>query len=268
MFEATGLTKRAASSKQPISRALPSGAKASLKKAVQATPGAVNPGTVRARSRKARVDAMCKRMSRLLRTIAYRTAQRLPAHVEVEELIGAGAVGLVTAVRQHLDKPAPELMRLAARRIRGAIMDHLRASDHLTRRQRAAVVAVEKAKAALEQSGGTSDMEAVARRLGLSTRRATQIQDRFMAVQLGALDDADNIAAHDNTSESFVAREDQSRLAAALASLPERLHVLVELCYFEDLSYRDVSLKLGISRSRVCQLHGEALQCLRCSMGG
>ena len=233
---------------------------------VPSSPGAVDPGLARARSREARVEATCRRMSRLLREVAYRLARRLPAHVEVEELIGAGAVGLVTAVRQHLEKPPMELERLAARRIRGAIMDHLRATDHLTRRQRAAVSAMQRARAALERDGTRADIESVASRLGLSTRRATQIHDRLLAVQIGSLDNFEPASPADPVDD-LLAREDRERVAAAVAALPKRLRILVSLCYFEELSYRDVSLTLGISRSRVCQLHAQALRALRQSLG-
>ncbi len=230
---------------------------------VPSTPGKVDPGFVRARAHEQRVDATCRRMSRLLRDVAYRLARRLPSHVEVEELMGAGAVGLVMAVRQHLDKPAVELERLAARRIRGAIMDHLRASDHLTRRQRAAVVAMQRAKAAAERDGDDTSIDSVARRLGLSTRRATQIQDRLMAVQIGTLDGVEAAAASSDPVDDIIEHEDKSRLAAAVAALPKRLRTLVVLCYYEELSYRDVSESLGISRSRVCQLHAQAMRALK-----
>lgn len=232
-------------------------------RAVPATPGGVDPGSTRGRSRDQRIDATCKRMSRLLHDVAYRLARRLPTHVEVDELVGAGALGLVTAVRQHLDKPAVELERLAARRIRGAIMDHLRASDHLTRRQRAAVVAVQRARAALERDGDDTDIEAVAKRLGLSTRRATQIQDRLMAVQIGSLEGTEAAAVNDDPIDTMIERESRDSVAAAVASLPRRLQKLIVLCYYQELSYRDVSQTLGISRSRVCQLHAQAMLALR-----
>jgi RNA polymerase sigma factor for flagellar operon FliA len=202
-------------------------------------------------------------MSRLVQDAAYRLARRLPSHVEVDELVGAGSLGLVTAVRQHLDKPAIELQRLAARRIRGAIMDHLRASDHLTRRQRAAVVAIQRARAALEREGDASDLEAVAKRLGLSTRRATQIQDRLMAVQIGSLEDNEAADTRVDPVDTMIEREARQSLEAAVAALPSRLKRLIDLCYFQERSYRDISETLGVSRSRVCQLHGQAMRALR-----
>ncbi len=234
---------------------------------VQPTPGAFDPGFSRARSREERVDATCRRMQRLLREIAYRLARRLPSHIEVEELMGAGAVGLVTAVRQHLDKPEVELERLVARRIRGAIMDHLRASDHLTRRQRSAVVALQRARSAIERDGGDTGIDSVAKHLGLSTRRATQIQDRLASVQIGTLDGDEPAIATSDPIDGIIAREDQERVAAAVAALPKRLRTLVALCYYDELSYRDVSETLGISRSRVCQLHAQAMRALKKSLG-
>jgi RNA polymerase sigma factor for flagellar operon FliA len=261
MFDAALVTREISRESQHLTRDW-----VSKSRRVPVTPGGIDPGFIRARSREERVDATCRRMQRLLREVAYRLARRLPSHVEVDELIGAGAVGLVTAVRQHLDKPAVELERLASRRIRGAIMDHLRAADHLTRRQRAAVAAMQRAKAALERDGDDSGIDSVAKRLGLSTRRATQIHDRLMAVQIGSLDGIEAVGTSTDTIDTIIEREDHDRLNAAVATLPKRLRTLVTLCYFDELSYRDVSETLGISRSRVCQLHAQAMRALRKSL--
>ncbi|MBN1962741.1 MAG: sigma-70 family RNA polymerase sigma factor [Deltaproteobacteria bacterium] len=233
-------------------------------KVVAPTPGGHDPGVARIRSREERITAACKRMSQLLHNIAYRIARRLPTHIEVDELISAGSVGLVTAVRQHIDKPAIELERLVARRIRGAIMDHLRAADYLTRRQRAAVIAIQKTRDCLEREGQESDIAAVAKRLGLSTRRATQIHDRLMSVQFSSLEVTETtVALNSDPINDLIEREDYNILASAVSALPRRLKKLISLCYFEELSYRDVSITLGISRSRVCQLHAQAMHALR-----
>src|SRR5262245_49214104 len=82
--------------------------------------------TLGATDPEARVEAVCRELQPLLARVAARFARRLPAHVELDDLIGAGAIGMLTAVRQHIDKPAADLTRLVERRIRGSILDHLR----------------------------------------------------------------------------------------------------------------------------------------------
>jgi RNA polymerase sigma factor FliA len=129
------------------------------------------------------------------------------------------------------------------------------------------VVAVQRARAALERDGDDTDIETIAKRLGLSTRRATQIQDRLMAVQIGSLEGTEAAAVNTDPVDTMIERESRDSLAAAVASLPLRLKKLIVLCYYQELSYRDVSQTLGISRSRVCQLHAQAMHALRKRLG-
>jgi DNA-directed RNA polymerase specialized sigma subunit len=85
------------------------------------------------------VERACTDLQWLVMREARRVARRVPYFTEIDDLIGAGSIGLVTAVQRHIDRPMPILQRFAQLRIRGAILDHLRMNDHLTRRQRAAV---------------------------------------------------------------------------------------------------------------------------------
>jgi len=213
-----------------------------------------------------RVQQTCAAMSTLVRKIAFRVARRLPSHVEVDDLIGAGAIGLILAVRQHLNKPRPELERLAVRRIRGAILDHLRAADPLTRRQRAAVTALSRARTALENDGIHADLPEVARHIGIPLRRVEQIDSALANVQLTAVP-CESVADEHAVLDSIMQRERQRRLAAALSCLPERLQTLLALYYYDELTYHEISRVLRISRSRVCQLHTQALAVVRRSLG-
>ncbi len=228
------------------------------------TLGLADPGL----SHEARVARACERLSPLLRKVAARLARRLPAHIELEELAAAGALGLVTVVQQHVDKPYLELERLAARRIRGAILDHLRAGDHLSRRQRAAVGALQEARSALEHEGRAADLPAVAAKLGVTLQRARLIQDGLEAVQLTTLNGEDVECGDHDPSEGLVARDLERRVAAVLRQLPERLQTLLSLYYYEELTYQEITTVMGISRSRVCQLHAQALERLRRLLDG
>jgi RNA polymerase sigma factor FliA len=210
------------------------------------------------------VDFLCRELSYLLRRIALRFVRRLPAHVELEELMAAGGEGLVMAVRQHADKPLDELKKLATQRIRGAILDHLRANDYLSRRQRTAVTALQKAKDTLEQAGAPADAVAVAKTLGLSLQKTREIEDRLASVQVTSFSDAEGLARASDTPVSLLEEQQhRERVTAAVAKLPERLQLLMSLYYYEELTYQEISEVLNISRSRICQLHTQAVDLLR-----
>jgi RNA polymerase sigma factor for flagellar operon FliA len=224
--------------------------------------------TLGATTPEARVEAACRQLTPLLTRVAARFARRLPAHIEVDDLIGAGAVGMLTAVRQHLDKPAADLERLVERRIRGAILDHLRGSDHLSRRQRAAVSAVSRTKARLASAGRQNEALDVARELGITVARAEAIESRLAAVQLVSIDDEDGLRVADaDPAQRAVDSQASRTLAGALARLTERAQTILSLYYCEDLTYTEIGETLGISRSRVCQLHSAAMAQLRHTLG-
>ena len=212
----------------------------------------------------ASLDATCRQMMGLLNQVARRFARRLPAHVELAELVSAGSVGLVMAVRQHHTAPQPVLVRLAEQRIRGAILDHLRAADHLTRRQRAAVSAVAKVKRKLEQDGEQVSVDKVAAALGITTERAERIEHRLASVQLVSIDGNEQLSASTSRpEEDTIRRETREGVVKALKKLPRRLQTLLSLYYFEELTYKEIGRLLGISRSRISQLHTQAIDLLR-----
>jgi RNA polymerase sigma factor FliA len=228
------------------------------------TPGISDPGDADA----ARVDRACRELHYLLRRVAGRFVRRLPSHIEIDELVAAGAEGLLLAVRQHLDKPEVELKRLAVRRIRGAMLDYLRGADYLTRRQRAAVGALQKTREHLERSGEVADLPAMAASMGVSVGKVQELQDGLASVQVLGLPPGDTLV--DPGPDPFTNTEDrqgQRILAAALQKLPERLQVLLSLYYYEDLTYQEISETLNISRSRICQLHSQAMELLRKHLG-
>ncbi|MEL6546456.1 MAG: sigma-70 family RNA polymerase sigma factor, partial [Myxococcota bacterium] len=180
------------------------------------------------------------------------------------ELIGAGAIGLVCAVQKHFDRPQPVLQRFAQLRIRGAILDHLRANDHLTRRQRAAVVQLRRATEELERNNKEIELNNLAQAMGMTTDRVTKIKHQLAAVQVTHLEDSERIESAFSTPDEQLLREDmRNSVVKALGALPEKLTTLLSLYYYEGLSYREIGEILGVTDSRVCQLHSQALGILR-----
>ncbi|MEZ4271397.1 MAG: sigma-70 family RNA polymerase sigma factor [Myxococcota bacterium] len=213
------------------------------------------------------IGELCRGLMGVLSKVAGRFARRLPAHVELDDLMGAGAVGMLTAVRQHHDKPMADLTRLAEQRIRGAILDYLRGIDHLTRRQRAAVSAMNKTIHAMRAQGIAPDLQDVAQRMGVSTQRIEQINNELAAVQVTSLDDSLPLADRDpGPAQAAMCTQVKERLVVALEQLPRRLQILLSLYYCESLTYKEIGELLGISRSRICQLHTQAISELRTSL--
>jgi RNA polymerase sigma factor for flagellar operon FliA len=210
-----------------------------------------------------RVDVACQQLQGLLVQVARKFARHLPSHVELDDLVGAGALGLVMAVRNHLDEPRPCLIRLAEHRIRGAILDHLRSTDPLTRRQRAAVSAMAKVTARRQREGAPSDIESVANEMGMSVKRAERIRNRLATVQMVALEGCEPAATTQSPLDRIDSHQARARVAAALATLPPRMQTLLSLYYREELTYSEIARVLGISRSRISQLHTQAMTLLR-----
>jgi len=210
------------------------------------------------------VERACADLQWLVLREARRVARRVPYFTEIDDLIGSGSVGLVTAVQRHIDRPMPILQRFAQLRIRGAILDHLRMNDHLTRRQRAAVGQLKKQTERLVRETGSADLGALAKALGMAPARVERIQHQLAAVHVTHIEDSERMPAGDEDPSGATMREEmKAHVVSALAGLPEKIQTLLSLYYYEGLSYREIGTVLGVTDSRVCQLHTQAMQTLR-----
>ena len=225
------------------------------------TQGSVKPTP--APGRNVAVDKACVDLQWLVLREARRVARRVPYFTEIDDLIGAGSIGLVTAVQRHIEQPAPVLQRFAQLRIRGAILDHLRMNDHLTRRQRAAVGQLKKQTERLQREGTAVDSNALAAALGMSTSRVERIQHQLASIHVTHIEDSERVVGDDAPDATTLERETKLHIVAALATLPEKIQTLLSLYYYEGLSYREIGSVLGVTDSRVCQLHTQAMQTLR-----
>ena len=153
----------------------------------------------------------------------------MPGGVALDDRVGAGSLGLIDAVKRFDPARAPSFSAYAELRIRGAMLDHLRALDWLPRGLRASV------------KRGESDAAVVS------------IDDR---TGLGCDAFATSLPMPSTVIEQ---REQRDRLAAAIAELPERTRRVLALYYVDELTLKEVGEVLGVTESRVCQLHGEAV---------
>ncbi len=215
---------------------------------------------------------LAARYMKLVRCVAYRLARRLPSHVNIDDLIGAGYVGLADALNKY-DRSGPDRFEAYAEcRIRGAMLDELRSYDPLSRDLRELnnrmVMAVRDLTAAL---GRPPDEIEIAKRLELSL---ATFRERLAKLSFGGLvsldargpdgGDAMQLGDDGERADVFVMRAERREwLSDALGQLPERLQSLLNLYYEQDYTLREIGELLGITESRVCQLHAEAILRLR-----
>ena len=209
----------------------------------------------------------------IVRRHAYRLARRLPSHVNVEDLVGAGYVGLADALNKY-DRSGPDRFEAYADcRIRGAMLDELRSYDPLSRDLRDLNNRVVATVRTLTSELGRPPEEAeIAAAMGLPV---PEFRARLAKLSFGGLvsldttgaDGADGFEVRDDGAESaesqLLRAERRQRLASAVNELPERLQRLLTLYYEQDYTLREIGEMLGVTESRACQLHAEAIVRLR-----
>jgi RNA polymerase sigma factor for flagellar operon FliA len=225
-------------------------------------------------------DRLVLHYAPLVKYVAGRVGTGLPAHVEVADLIQSGIFGLVDAIEKFEPERGLKFETYAMQRIRGAILDDLRAQDWVPRSVRGRAREVERA---LERLGAQlrrtpTDAE-LAEELGLSLH---ELRDVYAQLQLTSVVALDELAAagrgptpladilEDQEALDPVAllvdQDNRRQLAQAIAHLAERDRVVVTLYYFENLTLAEIGRVLGVTESRVCQLHTRAVLRLRAKL--
>lgn len=221
------------------------------------------------------MDGQIAQYSPLVKRIAYHIMARLPANVQVEDLVQTGMLGLLDAIQRFDASQGAQFETYASQRIRGAILDGLRANDWFPREVRRNSRRIEDALNALEQRMGRPATEReVAEELGVTFEEYQKLLLDVRGNQLIYYDDfeADGeehfLDRHCGDSQSepleVLLGEDFSKeLALAISRLPEREKMVMALYYDEELNLKEIGEVLGVGESRVCQLHSQAIARLR-----
>jgi RNA polymerase sigma factor FliA len=204
----------------------------------------------------------------LVRRIAMRTIRTLPSSLTFDDILSAGWVGMAEALQRRTEEMQEEHFEAyASYRVRGAILDYLRVLDPLSRKLRGASRRITDAASELTQRlGRTPNEDEMASELGLALpayqELLTEISDAgFARLELSA---AAEPADHDPSPELQTSRaEIVTSIARAIDELPERLRLVLGLHYQEECSLREIGEVLGVTESRVCQLHAEAVHLIR-----
>jgi len=219
---------------------------------------------------------LADRYMSIVRRHAYRLARRLPSHVHVEDLMGAGFVGLADALNKY-DRSGPDRFEAYADcRIRGAMLDELRSYDPLSRDLRDLNNRIVSAVRSLTAELGRPPEEIeIAQKLELPV---AAFRERLAKLSFGGLvsldttggEGVEGLELSDDAAEAadhqLLRTERRERLASAVGQLPERLQSLLKLYYEQDYTLREIGDMLGVTESRACQLHAEAIVPLRAAV--
>jgi RNA polymerase sigma factor for flagellar operon FliA len=215
----------------------------------------------------------------IVRFLARRIHERLPQHVDIEDLVSAGVVGLMDAFTKFDPAKKVQFRSYAQFRIRGAILDSLRTLDwsprDLRRKGRAAEEAVRVLTARLGRSPGEPE---IAAEMGVSLEEYQSLLGDLKGLEIGTL----HVEHNEDSGEEELAyvpgrpEEDplfcclrgelQKKLTEAIECLPERERLVMTLYYFEELTMREIGLALSVVESRVSQIHASAVVHLRAAL--
>jgi len=222
------------------------------------------------------------RYSPMIKYVANRIAMRLPPHIEVDDLISVGVLGLMDAISKYDSSRGAKFKTYAEFRVRGAILDELRSLDWVPRSIRQKASAVEKVVRSLEAKlRRLPEDEEVAKEMDLTLDQFYRTIDETKSVPVFSLEDL-GIAKESGEQQSLLDclagkadadPQTQIRLielkeiiAKAIDTLPEKERLMVSLYYYEELTMKEIGAVLDITESRVSQIHSKAVLHLRAKL--
>ncbi len=222
------------------------------------------------------VNSMLKQYSPLVRRLAHQMIAKLPANVEVDDLIQVGMIGLTDALSRYDAAQGVQFETFATQRIRGAMLDELRGNDYLSRGTRKHQREIEAALHRLQQRLGRAPAESeIAKEMGLALAEYQELLGKVRGTQLVYLEDmsgdegdADFLDRHvaDEEADPLAQLRDQrmrQALVDAIKTLPEREQYVMSMYYEHDMNLKEIAAVLKVTESRVCQLHSQSIARLR-----
>ena len=225
-------------------------------------------------------DALIRQHVPLVRRIAHHMIAKLPPNVELDDLIQVGMMGLAEALSRYETAQGVQFETFASQRIRGAMLDELRESDWMSRSSRKSQKDIAQAVHRLEQKLGRSPLESeIAAEMELSLAEYQSLLSKVRGTQLVYLEDMthgggdeggflDRHVADAGADPAELLRDQRLRasLVNAIKSLPEREQYIMGMYYEHDMNLKEIAAVLGVTESRVCQLHSQSIARLRAKM--
>ncbi|MBI2413278.1 MAG: FliA/WhiG family RNA polymerase sigma factor [Deltaproteobacteria bacterium] len=217
----------------------------------------------------------------LVKIIAYQVAVNLPPHIDVNDLISSGTIGLLESIDRFDPSKGVQFNTYASIRIRGAIMDELRSMDWMTRSMRDKSNQLEKAYDEIERkTGRPAEVEEVAKFLEITTDDLHTILSQVSALSVLNLEDM-GINHYDEGMDILECIKDpdgkdpmtivkfnelKRRIAEAVETLPDKEKLIISLYYYDELTLKEIGKVLDITESRVCQLHSQTMHRLKAKL--
>ena len=223
---------------------------------------------------------MIRQYQPLVRRLAHHMMAKLPANVQVDDLIQVGLIGLSEALTRYEAAQGVQFETFATQRIRGAMLDELRGNDWMSRGSRKSQKEIEQSLRRLEHKLGRPPLESeIAADLGLSLVDYQTLLGKVRGTQLVYLED---MARGDDEQDSFLDRHVgdsdadpmnmlsdhrmRQALIDAIKNLPEREQFIMSMYYEQDMNLKEIAAVLDVTESRICQLHSQSIARLRAKM--
>lgn len=224
-------------------------------------------------------DALIRQYSPLVRRLAHHMMAKLPPSVQVDDLIQVGLIGLSEALTRFEASQGVQFETFATQRIRGAMIDELRDNDWMSRGSRKSQKEIEAALHRLEHRLGRSPSEReIATELRMSLEDYQTLLAKVQGTQLVYLEDMSGSEGDDSFLDRHLVDSDtdplqmlrdqrlRQALVDAIKLLPEREQNIMSMYYEHDMNLKEIAAVLGVTESRVCQLHSQSIARLRAKM--
>lgn len=228
-------------------------------------------------------EALIRQYLPLVRRLASHMLAKLPPNVELDDLVQVGMIGLTEALSRYEASQGVQFETFATQRIRGAMLDELRSGDWMSRGARKGQKDIERAIHRLEQSLGRAPLESeIAQEMGMELQEYQQLLGKVRGTQLLYLEDLSRGQGRASDGDDFLDRYlvDQQAdpasllrsqrlrgaLVQAIEQLPEREQQMMGMYYEHDMNLKEIAAVLGVTESRVCQLHSQSIARLRAKM--
>ncbi|MFW9617354.1 RNA polymerase sigma factor FliA [Aquabacterium sp.] len=222
------------------------------------------------------INAMLRQYSPLVRRLAHQMIAKLPANVEIDDLIQVGMIGLTDALSRFDAGQGVQFETFATQRIRGAMLDELRGADWLSRGTRKQQRDIETAVHRLEQKLGRAPQESeIAKEMDMTLAEYQDMLGKVRGTQLIYLEDMSGEEGDNDYLDRHVSDEGHDPLSLlqdhrmrqalvdAIKNLPDREQYVMSMYYEQDMNLKEIAAVLGVTESRVCQLHSQSIARLR-----